>query len=181
MIPTRRDIPPWTALTVIALALIASIVSGREPPALQPHASTSGRTAEEKPTSPDVETLKLARSLESPGDPLVTRSDLLPTHALLVTTEIVPAPAEPAPSPARIATARPARAAPPLPFTYLAKLIDGDKTTVFVARGQDHYSAEPGLTIDDTYRVERVTDSSITFLHIPSRTRQALAVPSLAE
>src|SRR5262245_12597480 len=88
MIPTKRDIPPWTALTVIALALIASIVSGREPPASQPHApASSGRTAEEKPASPDVETLKLARSLERPDDPLVTRSGLLPTHALLVTTE----------------------------------------------------------------------------------------------
>jgi hypothetical protein len=172
MTPTKRDIPPWTALTVVALALIATIVSGREPTAPQPAGERAA--AETSRADPGAGDLRLALRLEDSGDLLAPVGAPLPSHVVLGKAHVA-APPE-APPPARAARAPTARGAPPLPFTYLAKLIDGDKTTVFVAHGEDHYSAEPGLTVDDAYRIERVTDTAITFLHLPTRTRQVLAV-----
>ena len=71
------------------------------------------------------------------------------------------------------------RGAPPLPFVYLGQMIDEGKTTVFVTSGEDHYGLAAGLIIDDSYKVERITETQVTFLYLPSRQRQVLAVPSL--
>jgi hypothetical protein len=70
-------------------------------------------------------------------------------------------------------------AVPALPFSYLGKMVDGDKITVFVVRGEEHYSLAAGLVIDETYKVERVTDTAVTFVFLPRGTRQVLAVPAL--
>jgi hypothetical protein len=73
----------------------------------------------------------------------------------------------------------PAPAAPPLPFTYLGQFIDGAKTEIFVARGAEHYSVEKGRTIEDQYRVEKITKTAVTFIYLPLGTRQNLAIPEL--
>ena len=46
-------------------------------------------------------------------------------------------------------------------------------------RGADHYHVAPGQVIDRTYRVERVTETAVTFTYLPLGTRQVLAVPAL--
>jgi len=73
----------------------------------------------------------------------------------------------------------PAPTAPPLPFTYLGKIIDGDRMTVFIARGDEHYLVEAGQTIAGQYRVEQVTAEAVAFTYLPLGTRQILAVPAL--
>jgi len=65
-----------------------------------------------------------------------------------------------------------------LPFTYLGKVVDGGKTSIFVARGDENYSLEPGQTIGGTYRVDRITDSDVTFTYLPMKTRQTLRIPA---
>lgn len=87
-------------------------------------------------------------------------------------------PAAVVPAPASTDQAAPPPSAPPLPFVYLGKLVDGDKLEIFVARGEDHYSVEKGKTIDGRYRVEKVTASAVTFIYLPLGTRQTLPIPA---
>lgn len=90
---------------------------------------------------------------------------------------VPPAPAAPCPTPA--ARSR-AADAPPLPFTYLGRMLDGDELQVFLARGHDSHIARAGQKIGP-YRIEQVSASSVTFTHLPSRTRQVLDIPALNE
>jgi hypothetical protein len=151
MLPFGPELAPRAALTAAALALIVSLVNGREAAEAKPDPPAEGAAPSSDRVEPAIEASVVVGSVRE---------------------------ALPPPSPRR---APPAPAAPPLPFSYLGKMIDGDKTHVFVGRGADHYSVEPGLTIDDTYKVEKITDTTVTFLFLPTRTRQVLAVPSLSE
>jgi hypothetical protein len=85
--------------------------------------------------------------------------------------------APPPPACPTAAVAPPKPAAPPLPFTYLGQMLDEGKLQVFVARGDNSYSLSAGLTIDQ-YRVDKIADGSVTFTHLPSRTRQTLHIPT---
>ncbi len=94
------------------------------------------------------------------------------------------APAAPqAVEPATCVTARvtATRAAPPpLPFTYLGKMLDEGKLQVFLARGEDSHIVRAGQKIGQ-YRVEKVDETSVTFTHLPSKTRQVLDIPATSE
>jgi len=72
---------------------------------------------------------------------------------------------------APVAQAKPE--APALPFRYIGKVLDGDKLSVFLARGDESFSVRAGEKIDD-YRIDKVTDSEITFTYLPLKTRQSL-------
>jgi hypothetical protein len=150
-------IPPRAALAAAALVFIASLVSGREQADTAPPARPAERAAPvESLACVDIAKLKRSGQPGAVNDVLAARSLAAPAPA-----------ASGAPNPAAAPTA------PALPFRYLGKMNDGEKTLVFVGRGEEHYSVEPGLTID-TYRVEQVTDTAITFVFLPLGTRQVL-------
>ena len=91
-----------------------------------------------------------------------------------------PAPAaKPAPCPSPAPRSR-TPGAPPLPFTYLGKMLDGGELQVFLGSGDDSHIARPGQKIG-AYRIEQVSAGSVTFTHLPSRTRQVLDIPALNE
>jgi hypothetical protein len=171
----KKDIPARGALAVIGLALIASIVSGREQPQTESTRSPQTESARSPHTAPraaeeaSLADLDLAKLRRENGPAAV--SDLLAPRAAPPPPPHYAGQAGPA-----LAPPPPAPVAPPLPFAYLGKIIDGGKTTVFVARGADHYSVESGAEIDQ-YKVEHVTDRQITFVFRPLGMRQVLDVP----
>jgi hypothetical protein len=73
------------------------------------------------------------------------------------------------PSPAAAAAA-----APPLPFRYIGRLRADGKLEVLLMRGTKVYSAPRGGEIDGEYRIERITESSISFIYLPLLARQDL-------
>lgn len=154
-----RDIPTRAALAVISLALLATVVSGREKPDLAEEAAPARAAA---PAAAPEAALELdpARLKRSRTDQAI--ADLF----------AAPPPAgEPA-----SAQSAPRASAPPLPFQYVAKIIDGDGTKVYVMLGEDHYSVKPGLVIDRNYKVEKVTETAVTFTFLPLGTRQVLSL-----
>lgn len=154
-----RDIPPRAAIAVIALALLATVVSGREKPDLAEEAAPARAAAQaaapEAAPELDPARLKRARTDQAIADLFAS-----------------PAPA----AGAEAGQSAPRPSAPPLPFQYVAKIIDGDSTNVYVMHGEDHYSVKPGLVIDRNYKVEKVTETAVTFTFLPLGTRQVLSL-----
>lgn len=69
-----------------------------------------------------------------------------------------------------------AAAAPPLPFRYIGRLRANGTTEVLLMRGTAVYSVAPGAHIDADYRVERITDSTITFTYLPLKAKQDMSL-----
>lgn len=66
--------------------------------------------------------------------------------------------------------------APPLPFTYLGKFVDGDVVTLFLSKQGQDYKARLSDVLDNDYRVEQIGDDSVEFTYLPLNTRQTLYV-----
>lgn len=155
----NQRISPRAALAVAALALAASMVSGREKPDLteEPTPAPAVAPAAREAAAPDLDPARLQR----PGTDRAVADLFAPT---------------PAPAPASEGQGAPRPSAPPLPFQFVARIIDGGNTSVYVMLGEDHYTARPGLVIDRNYRVEKVTDTAVTFTYLPLGTRQVLSL-----
>lgn len=162
----RKDIPPRAALAVVALVLFASVVTGREKPQPAPVAPSVPGPAAPGASHVAAADLDLDKLTRTRKDEAIT--DLF-APARVALGAVVQPEAGPPPPPS----------APPLPFKYLGKIIDGDRTTLFVARGDEHYFAEAGETIAGLYKVEQVTSTAVTFIYLPLGTRQVLAVPAV--
>lgn len=65
--------------------------------------------------------------------------------------------------------------APPLPFTFGGRYIDGTHTTIFLVEGNQMHRVQQGETINGTYRVEKIEQSSITLIYLPLGTPQILS------
>ena len=159
----KRNIPKRPA-TVIALGLVtaASIVIGREKPALEVVESRPAR-AKNTAAAPEIDLDKLKRiaAADAPqNDPFAPRSF---------------APAPRARAGASAAAAPAPRTAPRLPFTYAGWVSQDGKTEVYVQRGEELISIAAGQKIEPDYRVDSITDSSIGFTYLPMKTHQALA------
>ena len=162
-------------LPVIALALIASVVAGRERPsgpALEPAARIDARlqaSARGEAQEQDLDLSQLERGAEAAGadaappvDPFARRNFASAQAAAQA------AAAPPSPPPA-----------PPLPFVYLGKAIEDGKLEIFLGRGERSYSVRAGQKIDDEYRVDKLTQNSVSFTYLPSKTRQTLDIPAV--
>jgi hypothetical protein len=87
-------------------------------------------------------------------------------------------PAPPPPSkPAATADARPTVLS--LPFAYAGQLGNPQtgKLIIYLTRGDTLYTVSAGDVIDESYRVEAITDRQITFVYLPMQTQQTLAMP----
>jgi len=63
-------------------------------------------------------------------------------------------------------------APPPLPFRYIGSLRQNGKLEVLLMRGSAVYSLAAGEEIDGEYRVERITESTISFTYLPLKMKQ---------
>jgi hypothetical protein len=155
---------------VVALVMVASVVTG------SPWTSSPQPVVEpvEQSVAPEPQTAPGALDLDS----LERRK----TSGTVPDLFANPAPAAPPASPVRVATV-PASGTPPPPqlpalaFRYLGRMEAGERTVVFLERGQNLYSVAAGETLDGTYRVESISDSAVTFRHLSLGVAQTLAIP----
>lgn len=109
--------------------------------------------------------VKLDWLKRKPGEEL-PRADPFSARPLAPTQEAqAPAPPPPPPPPPQ---------APPLPFTYLGKWTEQGKTTIFLARGDQHVAVKGPGRLDDSYAVESVDDRQVVLTYVPLGIRQVL-------
>lgn len=126
-----------------------------------------------RPASAEAPRLNLekldARSLGEAGrDPFASRTPravkAAPKPSAPVAVVVAPPPPSPPPS------------APPLPFSYMGKLISGDDLAVFLIQGDRNLIVREGDIVDSRYRVEHIADNAITLIYLPLGQRQTLNI-----
>jgi hypothetical protein len=152
------------------LALIASVVAGRERP-VEPVVEPASRIhARIEAKEPDLDLSQLVR----PTDALAEKPAADPFARRSFAPKAETAAAQP-PAPPQ---------APPLPFRYLGKMIEDGELAVFLARGDESYSikkpaTKKGHRLDDNYRIDKVTEERITFTYLPLKIQQTLDIPAV--
>lgn len=158
-------------IPVLALVLVASVVTGREKPSavpVEPVASLQKRTSAEQHVSDADLDLDLLERPPRDADKVAASADPFARHSF--------APPE---QPQAAAPAAPQ--VPELPFKYLGKVVEEGKLSVFLARGDDSFSLQAGRKhkLDAQYRVDKVTESAVTFTYLPMNARQTLDIPAV--
>jgi hypothetical protein len=157
----------WTLLAVaLASTLAAARLIGREDgdaPAPSARAGAPAAT-DTRAAAPALELDRLAtRSGGAPaGDPFHTISWQSLAQQDAARRDAPPPPPPPPPS------------APPLPFAYMGKLVDDGRIVIFLTDGDNSYAVREGDTIDQTYRVDAVTEESVSVTYLPLRQKQRL-------
>lgn len=176
--PRTRDIPSWAALAVVALVLLASVVTGREdaPQRAAPADVTASGAAAPAPATAQVQDpvdLDLDKLQRPHKDGKI--GDLFAPRVAPVPVVVQPAVVRPVVVKTEAAPLAPV--APPLPFKYLGLYVNGGRLVVFLSRNDEPYSVGQGETIDNTYRIDEITDTAVTFNYLPLGMQQTLPIP----
>ncbi len=165
----KRDVPVGAAIAVAALALLASVVTGRE----EQRTPAKISEATVMPAIPvaaadlDLERLKRAKKEGEIQDLFANRFWDLPPVAVAA-----------APVAVQKNTPPPVPSAPPLPFKYLGRMVDGAMQVVFLERNQATLSAAAGDQLENDYQVESIAESAVHFIYLPLGTKQVLSIPT---
>ena len=71
--------------------------------------------------------------------------------------------------------------APPVPYSYMGKMIEEDGTVVFLRTGDRSYVARLGDTIDGVWRVEKIGEQNMVLEYVPLRLKQNFSFASGGE
>jgi hypothetical protein len=82
--------------------------------------------------------------------------------------------------PAAVSTP-PVPVAPPLPFRFAGQFHRESGIEVYVARGEEIFPVKEGDTLDGQYKVDSVSATEVSFVHLPSGTRQTMQFSALRE
>ena len=86
----------------------------------------------------------------------------------------------PRPKPAAVSEA-PVPVAPPLPFRFAGQFHRETGIEVYVARGEEIFPVKDGDILDGQYKVDSVSATEVSFVHLPSGERQTLQFSALKE
>jgi len=151
----------------LIFTLIVVFQDGEDPAGPVAMAQASIVEAAPAPQAPQgIELERLQRQSAPPGetDPFAARS----WRQLEMEEQRRNAPPEPPPKPQ----------APPLPFTYLGKMVEGDQTVIFLSARDRNYVARVGETLDGVWRVESIGEQDMSFDYVPLRMKQRLSFAS---
>jgi hypothetical protein len=83
---------------------------------------------------------------------------------------------EPPPPPKKDPPPPPPPQAPPLPYTYMGKIMEGNQVVVFLSKQDRNYVVKKGETVDGTYRVDDIGSGTMVFTYLPLDQQQILAI-----
>src|SRR6266853_2399291 len=83
--------------------------------------------------------------------------------------------------PAVVSTALPEPVTPPLPYRFAGQFHRESGIEVYVARGEEVFPVKEGDTLDGQYKVDSVSATEVSFIYLPTGTRQTLQFSALKE
>lgn len=69
--------------------------------------------------------------------------------------------------------------APPLPYTYMGKVVDQGQLSVFLTRNGKPYVARPGDVLDGQYRVDAINPPVLELTYLPLEQKQTLNIGTI--
>lgn len=70
--------------------------------------------------------------------------------------------------------------APQLPFTFIGRMIDGNEVVLFLSKNNRQYAVKVNDVLDDTYRIDKITDNNAVLTYLPMNIQQTLVFNSTA-
>jgi hypothetical protein len=67
-------------------------------------------------------------------------------------------------------------AAPPLPFTYMGRVVENGSEAIFLATAQQNYMARSGDVLESHYRIDSIDDVQVVFTYLPLKSVQTLEI-----
>ncbi len=74
----------------------------------------------------------------------------------------------------------PPPSAPPMPFIFVGRMIDGNEVVLFLTRSNTPYIARTNDVLDGSYRVGKIGDDNAELTYLPMNIQQTLAFNSTA-
>lgn len=74
----------------------------------------------------------------------------------------------------------PLPSAPSLPFTFIGRMVDGNEVILFLSKNGRQYTVKANDVLDDTYRLDKITDSDAVLTYLPMNIQQTLVFNSTA-
>jgi hypothetical protein len=69
--------------------------------------------------------------------------------------------------------------APKLPFTFFGRMLENNRTVVFLAQRDQTFAVSAGDTLAGSYRVEEIGSDTITLIYLPLKERQVLSIGAI--
>ena len=85
-------------------------------------------------------------------------------------------PPPPPPPPPTPPPPPPAPVAPALPFTFMGRMVESDRTTLFLTRQNESYSVKLNDVLLHEYRVDKIDTDQVTFTYLPLNIQQTLYI-----
>lgn len=162
----------WVGFFSVAAALAwlpDSFMPADEGDAVVASVATPGKSKTQGalPAAPATGKAAAVKDLSPAGDLFASRSwKAAPTLASVVEQPVNVAPVVQAPS------------MPPMPFQFVGRLDDRSDLQVFLQNGEKIYVVRKGDVIDDTWRIEGISDVELSFVYLPMHLSQTLSVGS---
>jgi hypothetical protein len=171
--PTART--RWIAYATALGAVLLGVgwADGQDEPSPSVSVATPRPTEAEAPR--EVAPREIDVSLLGKREVSASEKDLFPATSWVAKAQEEALRSAPPPAPAP----RPRPQAPPLPFVYLGKMLDGSETIVFLVHGDRNLSVRTGETLIGAYLVERIDEQSMTLTYLPLKQAQTLAFSAL--
>lgn len=74
----------------------------------------------------------------------------------------------------------PPPSAPSLPFAFIGRMIDGNDVILFLSKNGRQYTVKANDILDDSYRVDKITDNDAVLTYLPMNIQQTLVFNSTA-
>ncbi|MDB5997491.1 MAG: hypothetical protein JWP42_4627 [Pseudomonas sp.] len=128
---------------------------------------TASKTRGALPAAPAAGKPALVKDLSPAGDLFAARSwKAAPTLASVIEQPVNLTPVVQVPS------------VPPMPFQFVGRLDDHSDLQVFLQNGEKIYVVRKGDVIDETWRIEGISDVELSFIYLPLHLSQTLSVGS---
>lgn len=155
------------ALTLIAVGWVSQFEASDAAITIEPATQKVSLTRK-----PDIQGTSL---IQNKSQPTAAESTSAIRYADSV-KDIFAAPVFKRPAPPPPAEQIAAPTAPPLPFTYMGRILDNGVETVFLATPQNNYMVHSGDVVNNQYRIDSIDNGQMIFTYLPLTITQTLAI-----